>query len=64
MKRQEYPIKKRFEVNGIEFYIDSNCGMGKGGNYSLYCITDQKNLCTRAKLETVEKRINERTNVQ
>jgi hypothetical protein len=62
MINNKYPIKKRFKVNGIEFYIDTNCGMGKGGNYSVYCITDQKNLVTRARIENCFKKIDERIN--
>ena len=58
----KYPIKKRFELNGVEFYIDSNCGIGRSGNYSVYCITDHKNLVTRAKIDTCIKRIEERAN--
>ena len=58
----KYPVKKRFELNGVEFYIDSNCGTGRGGNYSVYCITDHKNIVTRARIETCIKRIEERAN--
>lgn len=60
----KYPVKKRFELNGIEFYIDSNCGIGRGGNYSVYCITDHKNIVTRARIDTCIKRIEERANRQ
>lgn len=60
MRIKEIPIGKRFEVYGVEFYIDTV--MGRGTNYTCYCITDHKNLCSRAKLETIAKRIEERTN--
>lgn len=60
--KSTYPIKDRFVVSGIEFYIDSVCGMGRSGNYSLYCITDHKNLCTRGKLNTIIRKIEERAN--
>lgn len=63
--KSTYPIKERFVVNGIEFYIDSVCGVGRSGNYSLYCITDHKNLCTictRGKLNTIIRKIEERAN--
>lgn len=59
MNMTKYPIQKRFAVNGVEFYIDSNCGYGRG-NYSVYCVTDHKNLVTRAKLDNCFKRIEER----
>lgn len=59
MRIKEIPIGKRFAVNGVEFYIETV--MGRGMNYACYCITDHKNLCTRAKLETIVRRIDERT---
>lgn len=62
MTEVKYPIRKRFELNGIEFYIEPNCGMGRSGNYSVYCITDQKSMCSRAKFETCVRRIEERAN--
>jgi hypothetical protein len=62
MNKAKYPIRKRFELNGVEFYIDSNCGMGRSGNYSVYCINDHKNLVTRARFDTCIRRIEERSN--
>ena len=62
MEKTKYPIRKRFELNGVEFYIDSNCGMGRNGNYSVYCINDHKNIVTRAKFDTCIRRIEERSN--
>ena len=62
MKNAKYPIRKRFEVKGIEFFIEPNCGMGRSGNFSVYCITDQKNLVTRARFDTCIRRIGERSN--
>lgn len=52
-----YPVNKPFEVDGVKFIIDSN---SNGRHYSVWCITDKKNLVTRARLETCASRINER----
>ena len=56
--KTQYPIGKRFEVNGVEFIIQTT--FGRGQNFSVYCVTDQKNLVSRGKIDTCIKRIEER----
>lgn len=56
----KYPVNKRFIIKDVEFVISQTMSMSSGTLYSLYCVTDQEQLCSRGKLDTIDRKIRER----